>query len=170
MKKKLSALFFIALFSLVFTASALADCKDGQCPLKGKGECSSCDKGGCDKEKECDGCPIAAKIMKKAHFFMEHRAEIGLNDEQVNAIKAIKMETKRNAIRQKAEMEIFHLDLEEKLSQPKVDVEGLNAMMDSAAAGFAQGGKEAVAKYAALKAILKDDQMAKAKELWKKKH
>ena len=91
-----------------------------------------------------------------------------MSDDQVAQIKAIKMETKKAYIHASADMEIFDLDMEDKLSQPKVDVEGLNAMIDQASAGWGSGAKNMVATYAKLKAVLNDQQMAKAKEIWGK--
>lgn len=166
MAKKITTLLLAVFFLLSLALPAMAgDCKGGQCPMKNaQGGCGK--SGGSCGNKEYQ-CPIVAKLMKKAHFFLENQKEIGLSEDQVQAIKAIKIEAKKSYIRQEAEMKIFEMDLDQKLSEPKVDVEALNAMMDSASAGFAQGGKATVASYAKLKAVLKDDQMAKAKEIWK---
>lgn len=160
--KKIAALFLVTLLSLSLAQPAMADCKGGQCPLKKK--CS-----GSHERGEKYGCPVVTKIMKKAHFLLDKQQELGLSEEQVKNIKAIKMETKKAHIRQQAEMKIFHLDLKQKLSESEVDAEGLNAMMDSAAEGFATNGKASVASYIKLKAVLTPEQLAKAKEFWMQK-
>jgi hypothetical protein len=126
--------------------------------------CSMC-KMNKDAE-DCNQCPIASKILKKAKFFLANAKEIGLSDEQVAQIKAIKMETKKTNIRTEAEMKIWKMDLDAKLSEPTVDVEGLNAMMDQTMTGWGTGAKASIATYAKLKAILTEAQMAKAKEIW----
>lgn len=146
-------------------APAFADkhCEGGRCPFSDKKECA--------KEKECAGegeCPIAGKVMKKAHFFLSNKDAIGLSEEQVSQIKAIKSATKKSMIRSKAEMEIFQMDLMDKMSEPVLDLEGLNASIDQASAGWGAGAKATLADYAKLKAVLNDGQMAKAKEIWAK--
>ncbi len=45
-------------------------------------------------------------------------------------------------------MKIFALDIKAKMSEPKLDVESLNAMMDGASAGMSQGAKATIASYA----------------------
>jgi len=132
---------------------------DKQC-MMGK-DCKKCEEG-----KDSSGCPIAGKIMKKAKFFLKNAKEIGLSDDQVAQIKAIKLDTKKTSIRTEAEMKIGMMDMEAKLSEPKVDVEGLNAMIDQGMAGMATGAKASVATYAKLKAVLTEAQMTKAKEIW----
>lgn len=130
--------------------------------------CKMCDKKDCDG-MDCDyDCPITAKIMKKAKFFLANQKEIGLSDEQVAQIKAIKLETKKGYIRTKAEMEVFMLDLDAKLSEPKIDEAAIGTMFDSASAGWSTGMKSGVATYLKLKAVLNEAQMAKAKEIWSK--
>lgn len=166
MKKK--SLFIMALFLAlsVVAMPVFADCdKHGkQCSLKDGADCGKgdCDKGDCDTNQ----CPIVSKIMKKAKFFLKNQKEIGLSEDQVAQIKAIKMDTKKSSLRQSAEMEIFKMDIEDKLSDPKLDVEGLNSMLDQASSGWGTGAKASVATYVKLKAVLNEQQMAKAKEIW----
>lgn len=140
------------------------DCKDGRCSLHEK---KGCCKSGCDKSSE--QCPLAAKFMEKAHFFLDNQQEIGLSEEQVKTIKQLKMERKKAFIRQKAEYEVFGIDLKMKLYESPLDVDGINGMIDQFSASMANGSKETVAALAELKSVLDDTQMAKAKEIWKKK-
>ncbi|MGH7198194.1 MAG: hypothetical protein ACREH5_05595, partial [Candidatus Omnitrophota bacterium] len=72
-------------------------------------------------------------------------------------------------IQQTADMEIFMLEITDKMSQPKVDVEGLNSLVDEGTAKMAASTKEVVAAYAELKGVLSEEQMAKAKEIWRAK-
>ncbi len=137
-----------------------------QCSLGAQCEGEDCPM--CNRGQDSSGCPINAKILKKAKFFLKNAKEIGLSDEQVAQIKAIKMDTKKTEIRAGAEMEIGMMDMEAKLSEPTVDVEGLNAMVDQMSAGMSTGAKASVATYAKLKGVLNEAQMAKAKEIWMK--
>lgn len=159
MKKNILWIFFIAVTVLSFSGMALAKCEGGKCSLKKKWG------GECGKSKGSQ-CPITGKIMKKAHFFLENQKALGLKEDQVKAIKAIKMDVKKTEIRQTAEMQVFYLDLKSKLSEPKVDEAGLNAMIDSMSSGMVASAKASVAQYVKLKSILSDEQMNKAKEIW----
>ena len=166
-----SKLALLSILTLAAFAVAAPQAQAG-CPLKG-GECSHCSKGG---DSECSkgdcggegGCPIMAAFKKKSHFFLENAQEIGLSDEQVTAIKAMKTQVKKWEIQQMAGMQIGMMDMEEKLHANPVDVEGLNAMIDQGMADMGKGAKELVATYAKLKAVLTPEQMTKAKAIWKK--
>jgi hypothetical protein len=127
--------------------------------------CRSCGERSCGKES----CPITSKLTKKACFLLSHAEEIGLSDEQVQKIKSIKMEAKKQHILAKAQMKIGIIDMKAKLHEDELDVDGLNAMVDQFAAGFAASTKKAIQSYAELKGLLSDEQKAKAKTLWMKK-
>lgn len=166
MKKSVGLLLGLLMMLTLAGAPAFADkhCEGGRCPFSDKKDCGQ-DKD-CDKKGEC---PIAAKVLKKADFFLSNKSEIGLSDDQVSQIKAIRLGTLKSMIRSKAEMEIFEMELMDKMSQPSLDLEGLNASIDQASAGWGAGAKATLADYAKLKAILNEGQMTKAKEIWTKK-
>lgn len=167
MKKKLTLVMFL-LMAMPFAAGfAWADYHgkgygQGQCSVTGGG----CAQGDCCGKS--GSCPIVEKFMKKAHFFLENHAEIGLSDDQVSMIKSMKMDMKKNMIRNRAEKEIFMIDMKSKLKEPALDVDGINAMIDQSMASMATGAKGSVAALAALKGVLTESQMTKAIEIWKK--
>jgi hypothetical protein len=167
--KKVSALLMFGLLAIALAAAPAfaghhdkGDCSKGKCSWSKK----DCSKGDCGKGS--GGCPLVEKFMKKAHFFLDNQSEIGLTDEQVTKINTLKMDMKKTMIRNMAEHEIFMLDMKSKLSEPALDVEGINAMIDQSMAGMAAGAKGTVAALAELKSVLTEDQMTKAKEIWKK--
>ena len=162
MKQKLTLVLLAAFLMFTFVSSGFANHGGGghSCPMGS--ECG----GGYGKGDQEYKCPIVAKLMKKAEFYLDNQQEIGLSEEQATQIKAIKLDVQKAYARQGAEMQIFELDLQAKMSEPKVDVEGLNAMIDSAMQGMSKGAKESVANYAKLKAVLTEDQAKKAKEVW----
>ncbi len=142
------------------------DCKKHEtCPMgEEKKTCRKCG----EAEESCP-CPILDKIMKKSHFLLDNQEELGLSEEQVDKIKAIKMGAKKTAILQAANMQIFEIDLKTKLGESKVDVEGIDAMIDQGMTAMSKSAKDSVQSYADLKSILTEEQMVKAKEIWKKK-
>jgi hypothetical protein len=125
-----------------------------------KKACPVCDKGPYQ-------CPVTGKFMQKAVFFLSNKEGIGLSDEQEAKIKSLKMGVKKLHIRQTADMEVFMLEIIDKMSQPAVDVEGLNAMVDEGSAKMAASTKEVIAAYAELKGVLSEEQAAKAKAIWR---
>ncbi len=114
-------------------------------------------------------CPVAAKFMKKAHFFTEHAEELGLTEEQTKSIEDLKIAREKAQIQATSETKIFELDLKQKLSEDKLDVEGIQVMIDTHTAAMAKSMKDSVADYAKLKALLSDEQLAKAKTMWHQK-
>ena len=167
MKKTGLSLIAILAMTLFAASVAMAECPKGQCPMEQHKNCSKASSGDCGEKEYC--CPITAKFMKKADFFLDNADEIGLSEEQIASIKSMKSEVKKGYIRGMAEMQIFEMDVNAKMSEPTVDVEGLNALIDSTMGGMIQGSKTTVASYAKLKAVLTPEQMSKAKEIWKKK-
>lgn len=144
---------FIALFVI---ASFLA------APVWAEGKCRKCMAG---QQKEYD-CPVVGKFMEKAHFIMKNKEELTLSDEQVAKIKELKLAVKKIHVRQTADMQIMFLDLDAKMSEPKVDVDGIGTMIDQGSAGMAASTKQVVQAYADLKAVLSDEQMEKLKTIW----
>jgi hypothetical protein len=145
------------LMALLATGTAWAGHGNEQCPMKGH-DCS--DKG---------ECPIMAKTVKKASFFLDNKETIGLSEDQVAQIQSIKMDAEKSQIRHVAEMQIMMLDMEARMHQEPLDVEGFNSYMDKGAGMMAEGGKQSFAAYAKLKSILTSEQMTKAKAVWNKK-
>ena len=79
---KKNAIIFLTLVTLL-TASSTALYAGGKaCPY---GSQKDCDKG---QEYQC---PLVAKFMKKAEFFLTHQQAIGLSAEQVAQIKTLKV-------------------------------------------------------------------------------
>jgi len=138
---------------------------DGKCPMSGgKKECCMATED-CGKKSGSE-CPIVSKLMKKAKFYLDNADAIGLTEDQVSQIEAIKTDVKKEMILAGAQMEIAMMDMGAKLKTDPVDVEGLNQMIDANLAGMSAGAKKAVQQYADLKQVLNADQKKKAKEVW----
>ena len=155
MMKKM--MFLLVLGTAVFLSSTASahfwngKCKGKECPLK--------------TEKECCQCPITDKFMKKAHFLLEQKSEVGLTDDQVKTIKELKLQMEKDSIRQSADKKTFMLDLQSKLSEDKVDIEGANTLIDQNFAAASAAAKSNLATYAKLKSLLNPDQIKKMKTL-----
>lgn len=139
---------------------------DGKCPMMRAGKECPMMKGDCGKKGGSE-CPIASKLMKKAGFYLENADAIGLTDDQVNQIKAIKMDAKKEMILGGAQMEVAMLDMESKMYGDPIDTAALEQLIDKNMAAMSAGAKKMVQQYAALKQVLNADQKKKAKEVWK---
>ena len=176
--KKLAVLLALT-FGL--SGSGLVFAEHGKCPMGkcsmgmkddcGKDDCGKddCWKDDCGKGDMAGRCPITSKFMKKSSFLLANKDEIGLSEEQVRTVKELKLAVDKIVVAQGANMQLFALDADAKLSQDTVDVEGLNAMVDEGMKGMAADVKQIIDAYAKLKAVLTPDQMAKAKGIWKSK-
>ncbi len=112
---------------------------------------------------------LEKKFCMKAHMIVEHADELGLSQEKVDAIKALKTETKKSLIRQDAEIEIIGMDIEEGLHAYPVNVEAVNKLVDQKYELKKAKTKALVEAIAKLKSQLSQDQYDKLKTLWKGK-
>ena len=118
-----------------------------------------------DKGEEYQ-CPVVEKFMSKARVFLKQKKELSLSEDQIQSIKQLKVGVKKAYIQQKAAHEIFSLDIEQALSEPKPDVNAVGALIDQHAVSMAKMSKDTVTSYVNLKAILSEEQLAKVKELY----
>lgn len=166
MKKRFTQTLFLILTAMILLAPAATANQHGkQCPMMSKGECS---KGRCSMKGEKGGCPIVGKTLCMAYGALEYQKELSLSEEQISAIKALKLEVKKQKIQQTAAMQIGMLEMHAKLKEDTLDVEGLKAMIDQGMAAMATSAKASIDQYAQMRSILKQDQIAKLKELCKK--
>ena len=98
------------------------------------------------------------------HEYLEHREQLGLSEQQVQDIKAMKLEMKKSMIRKMANMQIFKLDMKQHLSADTLNAEAINAMIDQQMSTMAAGAKEGVAAFVKLRSILTAEQQAKFKD------
>lgn len=158
--KILRSVVALVMMASFFAVPVWAD--GGKCSKSG----GSCKQGsGCGQQKGYD-CPVIGKFMEKAHFFLMNKDEVALTDDQVARIKELKLAVKKIHVQQEANMKLMFLDLDAKMSEPKVDVNGINAMLDQGSAGMAASTKEVIQAYADLKSVPTQEQMEKLKTIW----
>lgn len=152
-------------------AKGSGSCNKSDCSKYGKGSCGKgkYGKGGCSSHAS-SACPISSKFCQKVCWIMEHKEELGLTDDQIAKIKALDLEVEKSSIRGMAEMKVFALELENRMSQDVIDVASIENMIDSSMASMALSAKATVKAYADLKSVATPEQKAKAKELKKAGH
>ena len=107
------------------------------------------------------------KVCKKAMMILKNQEELGLSDEQVKKIKGLKVSTRKDLIRKKADIDIVALDIKSALWEDEVDLATVNALIDRKYDLKKEKAKSLVAAYAALKGILTEEQRDKLKTLYR---
>lgn len=144
-RKRVLAVFLV--LTLVFSAAAIETYAGG---MGGHGKKGLEDKFSC-----------------KAHMILMNKEELGLSDKQVAKIKDLKLKTKKDAIRKKAEIDILALDIKAAMYGDTIDTDAVNKLIDEKYELKKEKTKSLVAAYATLKGTLTDDQKAKLKDIYK---
>ena len=113
------------------------------------------------------GSGLDKMFFMKAHFIQENHEALGLSEDKVEAIKNLKLETKKMLIKQGAEIEIAELELMAKLHDYPVDVDAANKLIDQKYELKKAKAKNLVEAIAKLKGNLTKDQYYKLHKLWK---
>ena len=106
-------------------------------------------------------------LFYKFKLIMLNEKELNISSKQMEPIKDLMIATKKNIIRQDAEIEILALDIKAALLKETVDIEGINAIIDKKYNIKRNKAKTLITAYAELKNILTKDQVSMMKELMK---
>ncbi|MBU1863335.1 MAG: Spy/CpxP family protein refolding chaperone [Candidatus Omnitrophica bacterium] len=123
-----------------------------------------------DKQKGHQDKGIEDTFYHKAHTIIMNQEELVLTDEQIAEIKALKLQTKKKLIREKAEIEIMGLDIKAALWEDTIDVTAVNALVDKKYERKKEKTKTLIAAYAQLKNMLTEEQKLSLKKIWKKSY
>ena len=123
--------------------------------------------GGWGKGGMCRKDGLDDKIYYKAKFMLMNEEELDLSDKQVDTIKDIKMATKREMVKKKAEIGLVKLDIKEKLYEDKVDPAAIDPLIDKKYDLKKAKAKYLVGQYAELKDVLTEKQKDQMKSLWR---
>ena len=108
---------------------------------------------------------LEGKFCYKVKFMMKNKEELGLSDKQVAQIKDLKYSTKKELIKQNAEIDLAKLECESKLYEDKLDVAAMDQLIEKKYDLKKAKAKYLVSQYAKLKTVLTDDQMKKMKSM-----
>ena len=108
------------------------------------------------------------KVFFKAMLIIKNQEELGLSDDQVKKVKDLKIASKKDLIRKKAEIDLLVLDIKAALWEDTVDINAVNALIDKKYEIKKAKAKSLVAALVALKEVLTEEQQKKLKGLCKK--
>jgi len=155
MKKKTGVIISLVTFLLVGILSSTGYA-DGH--YKGKG---------CDHGRRHG---LAKKISHKFHIALANEAELGLSEEQYEQIRTLKMNTKKDLIKKRAETDILKIDIKAKLWEDTIDKKSVNALIDKKYELKKAKAKALIEAYAQFKNILTAEQKKTFKAIYRQRH
>ena len=166
MDKRLLVVLLIVVFVFSGMATAYAEkCDMSKMGKMGKMGMSNDSKKGMGNKKDMG---LDKKILMKAKFFLDKSQDLELSDDQIAMIKTLKIDVKKEVIKQNADIEIIGIDIDSAMYAKKIDTGAINDLIDKKYDTKKAKAKYLVEKYAQLKGILTAKQTDTLKELWKK--
>ncbi|MGD2278547.1 MAG: hypothetical protein PVH45_00450 [Candidatus Omnitrophota bacterium] len=111
---------------------------------------------------------LDGKVFYKAKSMLKNQDELGLSDKQVKQIKDLKYAAKKELVRRNAEIKLTSIEIKEKLYEDRIDVHGINKLIDKKYKLKNAKAKYLVQVYAELKNVPTKEQMKKFKKLLRK--
>ena len=108
---------------------------------------------------------MESKFFKKAHVFLAKKEELGLSDEQINTIKELKLNVKKEIIRHNSDIQIAALDIKSQTHVIEMDTGALDLLIDQKYEYKKAKAKMLMQAYAELKTILTTEQHDKLSEI-----
>lgn len=105
------------------------------------------------------------KFFKKFHLILENKDMLNLSEDQMQKIMDLKINAKKDVIRNNAEIEIVGLDIKVELKKDKIDLKAVNKLIDKKYDLKKNKAKALAQAYAKLKDILTPEQLAICKEI-----
>jgi len=126
---------------------------------------------GADKKHGASGKEYGLEgvFFHKAVFFLKSKDKIGLSQDQVVAIKALKLETEKGVLHQKADLKALELDIRSQLHSDMTDAGALSKLIDQKYEMKKTMEKSLVAAIVKLKSMLTPAQQETLKKLRKEK-
>jgi Spy/CpxP family protein refolding chaperone len=121
------------------------------------------DRGGHHKES------VKEKFFKKVKMIYLYQDELGVDDRQLDQIRALKIALKKDLIRKEADLGIIKVDIRSLLYEDEIDVEAVNKLIDKKYEIKKAKIKKVIMSLAQLKKILTKEQMERLKEIKREK-
>ena len=106
----------------------------------------------------------------KAHGMIAKADELGLTEKQQEDIKSLKMDVKKQLIRQDAEIDLITVDIKQQMYQDSIDVNAVGKLLDQKYDLKKIKAKYLLESISKLKQVLSDEQRNKLKTLYKRGH
>ncbi len=114
-----------------------------------------------------DEISLEDKFYCKAMVMLKNEEELGLSEKQVETIKKLKIDTKKDLIRKNAEIDVLALDIKMEMYKDSMDTAAVNKLVDKKYDIKKEKTKAIIAACAELKDTLTKDQKSKLKDIIK---
>jgi Spy/CpxP family protein refolding chaperone len=111
---------------------------------------------------------LSEKVEHKAKKIISTQDESGLTDEQIDRVKQIKYETKKQVIGNEAEIELLKTDIWHEIYRRPADLDKINQLIDQKYEVKKANSKMLAGAYVTLKEIPTDEQWKKIKAAYRK--
>lgn len=133
----------------------------------GHGYSQGCVKPCCSHEKDS----LAEKFFDKYDFFMKHKDEIALTDQQQKTLQDIKFNIKRRVIEAEARKDTAKIDLWQELYQDRPDIGKIDNAINAKASAKSEIWKAYASGLVDMKVVLNEEQLAAVKKIgWEEKY
>ena len=108
---------------------------------------------------------LEEKMLMKVHMIMKNQEELNLSEDQIESIKNLKVNTKKELIKKNAEIDILCVDIKSKLWEEIIDIKEINKLVDKKYALKKEKTKSLIAACAKIKKTLSKEQKQNLKKL-----
>jgi len=113
---------------------------------------------------------IERDVFQEAYFALVNSEKLELSEEEIKAIRSLKLETKKATIRQKAEAKVVDVDIKAQLYEDAIDPGQVNALIDKKYAIKAAKAKTYTQAYIQLKEKLGAEKWEKLRWMLMEEH
>ena len=115
-----------------------------------------------------EGYSMSDKVSKRAMRYLKNKSGLGLTDAQIKEIKDLKTNTKKQTIKDQAEIDLVATDIKAAMCEDPMDVTAVDALINKKYDLKKAKVKAQVKAYATLQNILTEEQKTKLKALCEK--
>jgi Spy/CpxP family protein refolding chaperone len=122
------------------------------------------------KHDQGHGHGVENKVFHKFHLAISNEVELGLSEEQYEKIKTLKINTKKDLIIKRAEIDVLKIDIKAKLWEDTIDKKGINKLIDKKYEIKKEKAKALVDTYAKFNNILTEEQKKTLETIIRQRH
>lgn len=128
------------------------------------------DHKGFGSKQSHNGHSLEKKVFYRFHLAIANEVELGLSEEQYEKIKTLKINTKKDLIIKRAEIDVLKIDIKAKLWEDTIDKKGINKLIDKKYELKKEKAKALVDAYAQFKNIITEEQKKALKTIVRQRH
>ena len=128
------------------------------------------DHKGFGSKQSHNGHSLEKKVFHRFHLAIANEVELGLSEEQYEKIKTLKINTKKDLIMKRAEIDVLKIDIKAKLWEDTIDKKGINKLIDKKYELKKEKAKALIDAYAQFKNIITEEQKKVLKTIIRQRH